>query len=183
MEATHLGAWMADHDDRALDDAITLLAPRPAGAPAGEEYADRDWLHRAMAVRERWPLGDEPRYHSIGIPTWAYGHEPPTAFATRIAKYFANSVREDGLLAVATQGVIFTPGSAGTIQEVFQDAAQNHYETFGPPAPMVLLGVEHWTTRYPVVPLLRSLAARHDYAHLITVTDDLDEAVERIAGR
>jgi hypothetical protein len=29
------------------------------------------------------------------------------------AKYFANSVREDGLLTVATGGVVYTPGSAG----------------------------------------------------------------------
>ena len=139
MEATHLGAWMAHIDDDQLDAALGVLAARPRGAPPGEEYADADWLHRAWEVRERWPL-DEVRYPSIGIPTWMYGHEPPAAFATHVAKYFANSVREEGLLAVATHGVIFAPGSAGTIQEIFQDAAQNHYASFGPPSPMVLLG-------------------------------------------
>ncbi|MEO6571539.1 MAG: hypothetical protein ABIO83_08320 [Ilumatobacteraceae bacterium] len=183
MEATHLGAWMANFDDAELDDAIALLAPRPAGAVAGLEYADHDWLARAFAVRERWPITTvEPRrrFGSIGIPTWMYGHEPPAAFATRIAKYFANSVREEGLLAVATHGVIFSPGSAGTIQEVFQDAAQNHYASFGPAAPMVLLGVEFWTATRPVWPLLESLADGHDYRHLIVLTDDELETVERI---
>ena len=185
MEATHLGAWMAHFDDGELDDAIALLAPRPTGAEPGKEYADHDWLRRAFAVRERWPIASAPpsvRYESIGIPTWMYGHEPPAAFATKIAKYFANSIREEGLLAVATYGVVFTPGSAGTIQEIFQDAAQNHYASFGPAAPMVLFGIEQWTQHRPVWPLLESLAEGHHYRHLITLTDDEGEVVERILG-
>jgi predicted Rossmann-fold nucleotide-binding protein len=175
MEATHLGAWMANFDDDDLDAAIAMLSPRPPGGEPGREYADADWLHRAFAVRTRWPLDSAPhgcRYDSIGIPTWMYGHEPPAAFATKIAKYFANSIREEGLLAVATSGVVFTPGSAGTIQEIFQDAAQNHYESFGPPAPMVLVGVDYWTRYRPVWPLLESLAQGYHYSHLITLTDD-----------
>jgi predicted Rossmann-fold nucleotide-binding protein len=183
MEATHLGAWMSHFGDDELGEAIGVLGPRPAGAPAGREYADADWLHRAFEVRRRWPIdGRDPAYQSIGIPTWMYGHEPPAAFATRIAKYFANSVREEGLLAVATHGVVFGPGSAGTIQEIFQDAAQNHYASFGPAAPMVLLGRDHWTRRRPVWALLRSLAEGHGYADLITITDDEDEVVDRITA-
>jgi predicted Rossmann-fold nucleotide-binding protein len=183
MEATHLGAWMAHFDDSQLDAAIGVLSPRPAGAEPGKEYTDHDWLQRAFAVRARWPLDSAPpgvRYDSIGIPTWMYGHEPPAAFATKIAKYFANSIREEGLLAVATHGVVFTPGSAGTIQEIFQDAAQNHYESFGPPAPMVLFGIDHWTRNRPVWPLLESIAEGYRYRHLITLTDDEHEVVDRI---
>ncbi len=183
MEATHLGAWMANFPDTELDPAIEVLSPRPAGAEPGKEYADVDWLHRAFAVRRRWSLDETPepaRYDSIGIPTWMYGHEPPAAFATKIAKYFANSIREEGLLAVATHGVVFTPGSAGTIQEIFQDAAQNHYESFGPAAPMVLVGVDYWSRHRPVWPLLESLAEGYQYRHLITLTDDEDEVVDRI---
>ena len=179
MEATHLGAWMAHFDDAELDDAIEVLSPRPAGAEPGREYADPDWLHRAMEVRERWAV-DSPRHDSIGIPTWTYGHEPPAAFATLIAKYFANSVREDGLLAIATYGVIYSPGSAGTVQEIFQDASQNHYASFGPPSPMILFGADHWTRELPAWPLLRALAAGHDYAGLLTLTDDESEIIETI---
>jgi predicted Rossmann-fold nucleotide-binding protein len=179
MEATHLGAWMAHFDDDELDAAIAVLAPRPDGAAPGLEYADVDWLHRALAVRHRWSV-PTPTYHSIGIPTWMYGHEPPAAFATKVAKYFANSVREEGLLAVATYGVIFSPGSAGTVQEIFQDATQNHYESFGPPSPMVLLGVEHWTERLPVVPLVRALADGRAYADLVLLTDDEHATVAAI---
>jgi predicted Rossmann-fold nucleotide-binding protein len=179
MEATHLGVWMAHFDDWELGEAIAVLAPRPDGAPGGREYADADWLHRAFAVRDRWPIA-EVRYESIGIPTWAYGHEPPAPFASAIAKYFANSVREDGLLAIATYGVVFTPGKAGTIQEIFQDAAQNHYEVFGPPAPMLLFGVNYWAERYPVWPVLQAMSADRPYASLITLTDDETEVITRI---
>ncbi len=181
MEATHLGAWMANFDDTELDAAIEVLSPRPPGALPGQEYADPDWLDRAFVVRERWPLPVAPdRYESIGIPTWMYGHEPPNAFATQIAKYFANSVREEGLLAIATYGVVFAPGSAGTIQEIFQDAAQNHYVSFGPASPMVLLGEQYWTDRHPVWAVLESLAAGREYRDLITVTDDEQQVVDEI---
>ncbi len=79
-----------------------------------------------MKIIDKYPLtaNDYEKCKSIGIPTWLYGHEPPAPFATHIAKYFANSVREDGLLTIAKHGVIFAPGSAGTTQEIFQDATQ-----------------------------------------------------------
>ncbi len=132
MEATHVGAYFAAREDSDLQAALEILKVRPSGATGGE-YADEDWLHRAWRVLEAFPIppGTEAQCLSVGVPTWLYGHEPPAPFATRIAKYFANSVREDGLLAIATHGVIFAPGSAGTTQEVFQDAAQNHYFTAG----------------------------------------------------
>lgn len=181
MEATHLGAYLANFDDDTpLARVLAILSPRPAGAEPGKEYADPDWLHRAMRVRAELPLPEEIRYHSLGIPTWHYGHEPPAAFATLIAKYFANSVREEGLLAVANHGVVFSPGSAGTTQEIFQDAAQNHYESYGPPAPMVFLGVEHWTETRPVWPLLQHVAAGKAYAAQLYLTDDESKIVDRI---
>jgi predicted Rossmann-fold nucleotide-binding protein len=182
MEATHLGAWLAGHGDDALEQAIDVLSPRPTGARSGGEYTDPDWLDRAFTVRARWPIDlGVRRYESIGIPTWMYGHEPPNAFATMIAKYFANSVREEGLLAIATHGVVFAPGSAGTIQEIFQDAAQNHYSSFGPPSPMVLLGVDYWTEHHPVWAVLDSLSNGRDYRDLITITDDEQQVVDAIA--
>jgi predicted Rossmann-fold nucleotide-binding protein len=147
MEATHLGAYFASREEAELDAAIDMLKKRPEGAQAGREYEDKDWLHRAWRVLEKYPIpnGTQNQCKSVGIPTWLYGHEPPAPFATHIAKYFANSVREDGLLAIAHHGVIFAPGSAGTTQEIFQDAAQNHYGSQGVYSPMILFGEEHWT--------------------------------------
>ena len=95
-----------------------------------------------------------------------------------MAKYFANSVREDGLLTIARHGIVFTPGSAGTIQEIFQDACQNHYVTAGVVSPMVFFGVRYWTEEKPVFPLLARLAEGRDYAAWLTITDDPDEVVD-----
>lgn len=175
MEATHVGAWCAPLEDDALDEAVGMLAIRPRDAEAGRgahEYLDRDWLVRAMRVREHLPRPSEDTGRSLGIPTWHYGHEPPNAFATDIAKYFANSVREEGLLSIARYGVVYAPGSAGTIQEVFQDAAQNHYGSLGIISPMVFMGREYWTETKPVYPLLQQLAAGRDYGRLLTIADD-----------
>lgn len=174
MEAAHLGPWMAPHRDDDIDEAIELLAAAPRFDPPDQ------WLATAFAVRERFPSpADAPM--SVGIPTWLYGHEPPNAFATHVAKYFDNSVREAGLLTVATQGIIFTPGSAGTVQEIFQDATQNHYETVGPPSPMVFLGREYWTRQVPVLDVLRAVGGDRRWLELVTVTDDENEAVAAVA--
>ncbi|HEX8441513.1 hypothetical protein [Archangium sp.] len=175
MEATHLGAWFARRSEAELDSALALLSKAPS-------YQDREWLARAFEVRALWPLRDEdrPACESLGIPTWHYGHEPPNPFATHIAKYFANSVREDGLLTIARGGVIYSPGSAGTIQEVFQDACQNHYNTVGVVSPMIFLGQEFWTRTRPVYPLLEQLARGHDYARYLLLTDSREHIVRAL---
>ena len=160
MEATHVGAHFAHRDDAALGDALATLGRAPS-------YRDRDWLP-----------ADERSAESLGIPTFLYGHEPPNLFATHVAKYFANSVREDGLISVASHGIVFAPGSAGTIQEIFQDAAQNHYGTVNARASaMVFLGRDYWTRDKPVYPILAELAKDRVYGELMTLTDDVDEAV------
>jgi len=175
MEAAHFGVWMANRGARELDAALAILGESP-------QFVRREsWLATALAVKTAYPQLSGPDGSpaaSFGIPTWHYGHEPPTVFATDIAKYFANSVREEGLLAIAKAGVVFSPGSAGTIQEVFQDAAQNHYRSYGHPSPMVFLGMDYWTNVKPVYPLLTDLATGHPYAELIRITDDPAEVVE-----
>ena len=178
MEAAHVGAYFAGRDDEDLEAALHRLAPRPSGSEPGKEYADPDWLERAWSVRELFPL-DASQVEaacSVGIPTWFYGHEPPAPFATHIAKYFANSVREDGLLTIARGGVVFAPGSAGTTQEIFQDAAQNHYRTAGYESPMILWDVDYWTHTRPVWPLLEAVSRDRTYGELVDCTDD-DERV------
>ena len=172
MEATHLGAWMAGRDVEELRDAVKMLSVAPC-------YKDCGWLKSAFEVMEKYPRRED--FCSIGIPTWFYGHEPATPFASHIAKYFDNSVREDGLLAVAKGGVIYTPGSAGTMQEIFQDAAQNHYETFGFASPMVFFGEEYWTQQVPVYNLLSKLQEQGKYRNLLlSITDDIESVVDYI---
>ncbi|MEM7050592.1 MAG: hypothetical protein AAF604_13080 [Acidobacteriota bacterium] len=176
MEACHLGAWFAERSADDLDEALGLLAPAPG-------YKPREaWLATAWEVRERFPLSptDLETCRSLAVPTWLYGHEPSTVFASWIAKYFANSVREDGLVTIAHHGLIFAPGGPGTIQEIFQDVTQNHYQTFGPPSPMILLGEAYWSDVKPVFPLLRRLADGHPWAQHLTLTDSSDEALRTI---
>ena len=182
MEASHLGAFFAGRDEEELEAALAEIKVRPQGAEPQREYKDLDWLIRAWRIRDKYPIPDglETNCMSIGIPTWLYGHEPPAPFATHIAKYFANSVREDGLLAIARHGVIFAPGSAGTTQEIFQDAAQNHYGTNGYYSPMILFGEQYWTTNRPVWPLLSKVARGHSYGELLALTDSEDEIIRRI---
>ena len=168
MEATHLGAWMAGRTEEELQKAVEMLACAP-------KFENEGWLESAFEVMERYPRNE--KYCSVGIPTWFYGHEPATPFASHIAKYFDNIIREDGLLAIAKGGVIYSPGSAGTMQEVFQDAAQNHYKTFGFASPMVFLGREHWTRTMPVYPLLEQLQREGRYKNLILSLADTAEEV------
>ncbi|MDE6159823.1 MAG: hypothetical protein K2F69_07070 [Bacteroidaceae bacterium] len=171
MEATHLGAWMAGRTDEELAQAIRMLSTAP-------EYTHPMWLDTAMQVRLRWP---QTRYESVGIPTWLYGHESATPLATRIAKYFDNSIREDGILTLAMGGIVFTPGSAGTLQEIFQEAVQDHYLSFGTSSPMIFLGVDFWTKEIPVYPLIQDLLARGKYKNLILgLSDDVESVVKQI---
>lgn len=182
MEATHLGAYFAARSETELKSAIEEIKVRVPGSPPGREYADADWLQRAWNIREKYPLTkqDEKTCMSVGIPTWFYGHEPPAPFATHIAKYFANSVREDGLLMIASHGVIFAPGSAGTTQEIFMDAAQNHYGSSGYYSPMILFGKEHWLLKRPVWPLLMQVSYGKKYGELVSLTDSEEEIIETI---
>lgn len=172
MEATHLGAWFAGRSEEELAEAIRILSPAPS-------YKDELWLDSAFKVMEAFPC---PKYVSLGVPTWLYGHEPATPFATHIAKYFDNSTREDTILTIAKGGVIYSPGSAGTMQEIFQDAVQNHYLSFGYSSPMVFLGKDFWMDEMPVYRLMQHLVDKGKYKNLLlSITDDINEVVRTIS--
>ena len=169
MEAVHLGAWMAGRSDAEVEDAMDMMIPSPT-------FRDAGWLTSAFAVMEKYP--HEAQFESLGIPTWFYGHEPATPLATKIAKFFDNSVRENYIISIPKGGIIYTPGSAGTFQEIFQDAAQNHYETLGYSSPMVFLGKKYYTEETPIYPLLEDLQERGKYKNLILkLTDETPEII------
>lgn len=195
MEATHLGALLSPHGPAALDTALERLAdsPRfPAGtsklvAPGGvldeailaELHA---WQRPAFDVLASVPVAE--RGPSLAVPTWFYGHEPPTPFATHLAKYFSNSLREDGLLAVAADGIVFAPGRAGTLQEVFQEAAQNYYRVFHERfSPMAFLDTDGcWTERFPIGALLETLFGPDDFERYVCISPDPDELLAFLAS-
>ena len=171
MEATHLGAWMAGRSNIETEDALSILQTAPS-------FKDRFWLETALQIMTKYP---QEQYVSLGVPTWLYGHEPATPFATHIAKYFDNSIREDSILTIAKGGIIYSPGSAGTMQEIFQEAVQNHYLSFGYASPMVFMNKQYWTKEMPVYLLMEHLVKTGKYKNLLmSLTDSTDEMVKTI---
>ena len=96
---------------------------------------------------------------ALALPTWYYGHEPSMPFATHIAKYFQNSIREDGLIALAAHGIVLASGKAGTLQEI--KTAWNYYRSASDPfSPMVFFGKAYWTENFPAAALLQAATRR-----------------------
>ncbi len=167
MEAANLGARLGEHDEATLERVLGQVAEVPEFAPDITAWA-------RVALDAVADLGDSGR--SLGIPTWHYGHEPPNVFGSSIAKYFRNAIREDVLLEVCRAGLVFLPGAAGTVQEIFQAACGNYYAREGEVAPMVFVGVEQWTTTTPAWPLVSALAAGRPLeaqAHLVETPDEV----------
>jgi len=169
MEAGNLGAYFAGYQQEDLLAAIEKMKSAPT-------YKDTDYNKTALDIVKEYPAGSA----SIAIPTWFYGHEPSNLFSQHIAKYFSNSLREDGLLAISLHGVVFSPGSAGTTQEVFMDATQNHYRTFEKVSPMVFLGKEHFSEKTLIYDCLQRQAKGKKYEEYMTLTDEVHKVCEFI---
>ncbi|MFC7528880.1 LOG family protein [Actinoplanes sp. GCM10030250] len=183
MEAANLGAYFASRTPDELTTAVDLLSRAP-------HFADHEpYTAAALAVRDAYPMpgtdvAGRLRHGGLALPTWLYGHEPANLFAGQIGKYFSNAVREDSILRLSRGGIVFAPGWAGTVQEIFQAATKTFYRTDGPSGAFVFLGAEHWS-KLPVVDLLGPLLARSphgDQSGLIVVTDSLDEAMAALLG-
>ena len=185
MEATHLGAYFSKHGEEVLNEAVKFLSGTPklpknlSGIIKGIEVdmtiarEVHAWIKPVYELMKKYPHGGD----SLSVPTWVYGHEPSTPFASHIAKYYQNSIREDGLLAIAKFGVIYAEGKAGTIQEIFQDATQNFYISFDWFSPMVFLGKKYWTEEFPVKSVLDKLIPAAENNKYLIYTDDIEEAV------
>jgi predicted Rossmann-fold nucleotide-binding protein len=167
MEAANLGAYLAPYPDEALTNALRDLAAVPT-------FRDiTAWARAAFGVRRLYPPREAGQ--SLSVPTWFYGHEPPNAFATVIAKYFSNAQREDVLLARANAAIVVLPGAAGTVQEIFQAATPAYYGAENARR-LILVGVGHWTKTLPAWPLLRSLAEGRSMAGALHLVDTVAEA-------
>lgn len=172
MEAANMGAYLSGTPDAGFAAALDDLATVPGFRPSVSA-----WARKAAAVVERYPQGTP----TLGIPTWFYGHEPPNLFSTHIAKYFANAVREAILLELCNGGIVFLPGVAGTVQEIFQDACENYYGTPETITPMVLVGRGYWEETLPAWQMLTSLAVNKPMQDRIFLVDTVDQAVDVLA--
>ena len=190
MEAGNLGAYFCNRPIDDLRSAVRMLEVVPKVKPSTPDsirWNSGEWLAPALGVVSKHPRDSSLQTQSVSVPTWFYGHEPPNVFATHIAKYFENSLREEGLLAICSGGVVYAEGNAGTVQEIFQDACQNYYSTYRPPAPMVLLGTRYWnrssfglvdTKSKPAWPLLQQLGSEKAFIDQLLLSDDIDQIIE-----
>lgn len=204
MEAANFGAFLAPCADEVLDEALAMMST-PACPWDSEAWVASAATARAFVLKQTpgsardadWTSPAPPDAWSLGIPTWYYGREPPNLFASHVGKYFFNSLREDGLVSVATAGIIFGMGEAGTVQEVFQNASLNYYPPAGKAAtPMIFVGRDYWDPpaggpvggasvdrkAKPVMPLIRALAAEAatPFAAKVEVHDAVEAVVDAI---
>jgi predicted Rossmann-fold nucleotide-binding protein len=139
MEAAHLGSTFAGSNEADFAAALNLVAKVP-DLPALDDLITKDgqiapghekafdaaqlWINAALNAKKLAPK--EPKL-SLAIPTWLYGSEPTTPFATHYAKYFQNSIREEALITNSRAGIVYAKGSGGTVREIFEDAERNYY--------------------------------------------------------
>ena len=111
MEAANVGAYVAGGFGlQELEDVLERLGRVPA-PPKGKDWErnpDATLTYQAYQSAARDVLDHYPRaaivtadqVQNLAVPTWFYGWEPTNLFADRVAKFFSNSLREDGLLSV-----------------------------------------------------------------------------------
>jgi predicted Rossmann-fold nucleotide-binding protein len=177
MEAGNLGAYFAGRPDDELHAAIDDLGRCPTYWGHEAEYIDS-----ARSIAARRPAGAP----SLAVATWRYDGEPISQFATHIAKLFQNAVREDGLLTIADAGVAYFEGSFGTLQEIFQDLAQNGSAAPAQQAAMVFVDTAAYGQPGSPFHLARARAGRATapFADLVTLADSPEAVVAAItAGR
>lgn len=171
MEAANLGAALHGPPEEVVAACASL-----AVAPGFHDDVDA-WAKAAFAVRE----AHDCTRATLGIPTWHYGHEPPNAFATAVAKYFDNAIREDMLLRLCGAGLVYVEGAAGTTQEIFQAVTRNYYAVEKSDLrPMVLVGRRYWTEALPAWPLLQALARGRLMEPHVHLVDSLAEVAQLV---
>ena len=71
--------------------------------------------------------------------------------------------------------------SGSPLQEIFQEAVQNHYLSMGFASPMIFFGEHYWTQEMPVYPLLQQLMTTGRYKNLLlSITDDIDDIIHTL---
>ena len=169
MEAANLGAYLSPWPD-ALDEALTILATTPGYAPSLDA-----WVGAAVDVRRRWPPGDAGRSRasrpgSTATSRPSVRHGDRQVFRERAPRGQRCCIRCRG-------GIVYLPGQAGTVQEIFQAVTENFYAADpAMVAPMILVGTEYWTSTYPAWELLQRLAAGRSLGDVIHCVDDVASA-------
>src|SRR5207245_2903122 len=166
MEAANLGAYLSKYVDRgALDRALTILKQAPAYESDHARY-----IEATRKVLADLPSGGA----SLGVPTWIYPDEPVNLFSSHIAKYFSNSMREEGLIAIGNHGVVIASDTPGIVRELFQAAEQDSYWVGDRRSPIVLFGPRGSSS----LPLSISHARRDGYADVVRTFEEPTAVVD-----
>ena len=134
MEAANLGAYLANAPRSTRSTEAIAMLRRPSGLSALDHQLGARGVRRPSALAATAPTRSAYRPGST-----AMSHR--TRSPSHIAKFFRNALREDMLLSRCDAGIVFLPGAAGTVQEIFQDACENYYADEATIAPMVLVGI------------------------------------------
>ncbi len=139
MEAANLGAYLSKYaEPEVLDRALAVLGQAPAFDSDHARY-----IETTRQVLTDFPDGAV----SLGVPTWVYPDEPVNLFSSHIAKYFSNSMREEGLIAIGNHGVVIASDTPGSVRELFQAAEQDSYWVGDRRSPIVLFGPQGSSSR------------------------------------
>jgi hypothetical protein len=93
-----------------------------------------------------------------------------------------DALRSLDMSVACDSGIVFLPGVGGTVRRSSRDACENYYADESSVAPMVLAGVEHWTTTVPAWPLLKALSGGRPMEPHVHQVDTVDEAAALIAA-
>ena len=135
-----------------------------------------------MGIADGIRNGFAPGGESLAIPSWVIAGEPISQFASHIAKYFSNSIREDGMLAVATAGIVFAPGAPAPCRRSSRSRPERRPhvrpQPYGVPRHPSLLRGDG------LYPALQRQAERLGFADLLSVGDEPEQILDRFpAGR
>jgi predicted Rossmann-fold nucleotide-binding protein len=187
MEAANLGAWLAPLDDSALPDAIKSMILPKCTLNQDNLLFETSWKLRQKTLS----LYKKEERRSLALAMWHYTNEKTNTFATDIAKFFNNALREEILIRICCQGIIFFEGSLGTIEEIFIATLQNHHYTSEKKRPIVLVNKEYWNPTpngngdypaktKPVWPLLLTLAQQAHFENRVATVSCIQEAIDII---
>jgi predicted Rossmann-fold nucleotide-binding protein len=169
MEAANLGAYLANHTDEEMEEALQIIR-------TGNEGVEHEFLHPAPAQNVIKRFGWPTHMPSLGIPTWRYSQEPFNRFSTYHAKFFSNAQREDALCHIARAGIVFGQGGPGTRQEIFQACCINaEQHDLINRCPLIFLDSEFYKANgvYDVV-------KKNNPDQDVSITDDLDFVVQHL---
>jgi predicted Rossmann-fold nucleotide-binding protein len=169
MEAANLGAYLSPYPDEALTQSLSALAAVPS-FQSGHQLVGAHGLRGAHAV----PQGPRGRVAvRADLVLRARAAERLRLGDRQVL--LQRAARGRAARARANAALVFLPGAAGTVQEIFQAATPAYYGT-DHARRMILVGVSYWTRTFPAWPLLRNLAEGRPMAKALHLVDTVAEA-------